>query len=72
MTSDIDLIVRHQVAIVGPKIIEEILTAEAGLKTTFKSLDNPAVIHYEGTIDGVGVEIEFLTDQIGSQQEKFS
>ncbi|MBW2144150.1 MAG: hypothetical protein JRG75_07120 [Deltaproteobacteria bacterium] len=41
LTRDIDLMVRHQVPIVGPK-----------------------------TIDGVEVEIEFLTDQTGSQQEK--
>ena len=70
LTSDVDLMVRHQVPIVGPKTIDEILTVEAKLKTTFKSLDDPAVIHYEGTIDGVEVEIEFLTDQTGSQQEK--
>lgn len=70
LTKDIDLMVGHRVPIVGPKTINEILTVEAKLKTTFKSLDNPAVIHYEGTLDGVEVEIEFLTDQTGSQQEK--
>lgn len=70
LTSDIDLMVRHQVPIVGPKTIDEILTAEAKLNTTFKNQDNPAVIHYEGTIEGFEVEIEFLTDQTGSQQEK--
>jgi hypothetical protein len=70
LTRDIDLMVRHQVPIVGSKTIDEILTVEAKLKTTIKSLDNPAVIHYEGTIDGVEVEIEFITDQTGSQQEK--
>ena len=70
LTSDIDLIVKHEVAIVGPKTIDEILTGKAGLESTFKNLDNPAVIHYEGAIDGVEVEIEFLTDQTGSQQEK--
>ena len=62
--------VGHQVPIVGPKTIDEILTKEAKLTTAFKNLDNPAVIHYEGTIDGVEVEIEFLTDQTGSQEER--
>jgi hypothetical protein len=70
LTRDIDLMVRHQVSIVGPRTIDEILTVEAKLTTAFKNLDNPAVIHYEGSIDGVEVEIEFLTDQTGSQKEK--
>jgi len=70
LTSDIDLMVRHRVPVVGRKTIDELLTVEAGLETTFKSMENPAVIHYEGTIDGVEVEIEFLTDQTGPQQQK--
>jgi hypothetical protein len=70
LTRDIDFMVGHQVPIVGPQTIDEILTKEAKLTTTFKNIDNPAVIHYEGTIDGVEVEIEFLTDQTGSQEER--
>ncbi|MBT8339543.1 MAG: nucleotidyltransferase domain-containing protein [Desulfatitalea sp.] len=70
LTRDIDFMVRHQVPLVGPKTIDEILTKEAELKTVFKNRDNPAVIHYEGAIDGIEVEIEFLTDQTGSQEEK--
>ncbi|MGD9214451.1 MAG: GSU2403 family nucleotidyltransferase fold protein [Desulfobacteraceae bacterium] len=70
LTRDIDFMVRHQVPLVGPKTIDEILTKEASLATVFKNLDNPPVIHYEGTIDGIEVEIEFLTDQTGSQEEK--
>ena len=70
LTRDIDLMVGHQVPIVGSQTIDEILTKEAKLTTAFKNLDNPAVIHYEGTIDGVEVEIEFLTDQTGSQEER--
>lgn len=61
--------VGHQVTIVGPQTIDEILTKEAKLIAALKNFDNPAVIHYEGTIDGVEVEIEFLTDQTGSQEE---
>lgn len=70
LTRDIDFMVGHQVPIVGPQTIDEILTREAKLTTAFKNLDDPAVIHYEGTIDGVEVEIEFLTDQTGSQEER--
>ena len=70
LTRDIDFMVGHQVPIVGPQTIDEILTKEAKLTTAVKNLDNPAVIHYEGTIDGVEVEIEFLTDQTGSQEER--
>lgn len=69
-TRDIDFMVGHQVPIVGNQTIDEILTKDAKLTSGFKSLDNPAVIHYEGTIDGVEVEIEFLTDQTGSQDAK--
>jgi hypothetical protein len=60
LTRDIVFMVRHQVPIVGSQTIDEILTKEAKLTTAFKNLDNPAVIHYEGTIEGVEVEIEFL------------
>lgn len=70
LTRDIDFMVGHQVPIVGSHTIDEILTKEARLTTAFKNLDNPAVIHYEGTIDGVEVEIEFLTDQSGSREER--
>lgn len=70
LTLDIDFMVGHQVPIVGSQTIDEILTKEANLTTAFKNLDNPAVIHYEGTIDGIEVEIEFLTDQTGSQEER--
>ncbi len=70
LTRDIDFMVNHEVPIVGTKTIDEILIKEAKLTTAFKSLDNPAIVHYEGAIDGIDVEIEFLTDQTGSQEEK--
>ena len=41
LTRDIDLMVGHQVPIVGTKTIDEILIKEAKLTTAFKSLDNP-------------------------------
>lgn len=67
-TRDIDLLVEIQVPMVGDKTVDRLLL-EAGFKATFKSSDTPPVIHYEGTIDGADVEIEFLTDQRGSRDE---
>jgi len=67
-TSDIDLIVKPHVPTFGSKTIDELLT-EANLEAKFKTLDTPPIIHYEGTIEGVNVEIEFLTDQTGSRQD---
>ena len=46
LTSDIDLMVRHKVPIVGSKTIDEILTDEAKLEAKFKTLNTPPVIHY--------------------------
>lgn len=68
LTSDIDLMVKHHVPIFGSKTIDDLLT-EANLEAKFKTLDTPPIIHYEGTIEGVNVEIEFLTDQTGSRQD---
>ena len=68
LTSDIDLMVKHQVPTFGSKTIDELLT-EANLEAKFKTLDTPPIIHYEGKIEGVDVEIEFLTDQTGSRQD---
>ncbi len=68
LTSDIDLMVKHHVPTFGSKTIDELLT-EANLKAKFKTLDTPPIIHYEGKIEGVDVEIEFLTDQTGSRQD---
>jgi hypothetical protein len=67
-TRDIDLLVHSKVPIIGGKRID-LLLQEAGLKSTFRSLDTPAVIHYEGTIGGEEVEIEFLTDQQGAKDD---
>jgi len=67
-TRDIDLMVRPAVPVIGDKSIDKILL-DAGLAAVFKSTDNPAVIHYEGLIDGVDVEIEFLTDLTGSETD---
>lgn len=67
-TRDIDLMVRPKVPVLGDKTIDRALL-ETGLKAVFKSTDNPPLIHYEGRIDGVNVEIEFLTDLTGSETD---
>lgn len=67
-TFDIDLMVKTSVAVKGDKYIDELLT-EAGLTATFKSMDTPPIIHYEGNIEGCDIEIEFLTDQKGSKAD---
>ena len=67
-TRDIDLMVRPNVPLIGNKTINRVLL-EAGLETVFKSTGDPPLIHYEGRIDGVDVEIEFLTDLTGSETD---
>jgi hypothetical protein len=69
LTSDIDLMVKRNIPTVGSKTIDQLLI-DADLAAKFKTRDNPPVIHYEGEIDGVDVEIEFLTDQTGSQSDE--
>ena len=64
-TLDIDLMVRDNVPVKGERSIDQILI-DAGLSSEFKSVDTPPIIHYEGVIENCDVEIEFLTDQIGS------
>lgn len=68
LTSDIDFVVSHHVPIHGTKTIDELLTV-AKLEAKFKTLDTPPIIHYEGKIEGIDVEIEFLTDQTGSRED---
>jgi hypothetical protein len=67
-TRDIDLLVDIKVPMVGDKSVDQLLL-DAGLKPEFYGSDTPAVIHYEGTIDGAEVEIEFLTDQRGPRSD---
>jgi len=67
-TRDIDLLVKPKIPIIGQKTMDQLLV-EAGFKTGFKSRENPPIVHYEGTIEGIDVEIEFLTDQTGSRPE---
>ena len=67
-TRDIDLLVDTHVPVLGGKSVDRLLL-EAGFKPVFRSSDTPPVIHYEGTIEGEEVEIEFLTDQRGAKDD---
>lgn len=67
-TRDIDLLVKPKVPIIGSRTIDQLLEKE-GFKAVFKSRDTPPVIHYEGEFEGEPVEIEFLTDQVGSESD---
>ncbi len=67
-TRDIDFMVQTQVPVIASKTVDQLLI-EAGFEAIFKSRDIPPLIHYEGNIDGLDVEIEFLTEQTGSRTD---
>lgn len=67
-TRDIDLMVPRTVPVIGKKTVDQVLV-EAGFEAVFKSRDIPPVVHYEGNIENMDVEIEFLVDQTGSNPE---
>jgi hypothetical protein len=68
-TIDIDFFVPDNIPVIGSKTLDQLLT-DAGLKSEFKSRDIPPIIHYKGKIDNFDVEIEFLTNQVGSREDK--
>lgn len=65
LTQDIDFVVKTELPVIGAKTVDQLLL-EAGLRSEFITRDNPPIIHYKGAIEGTDVEIEFLTDQTGS------
>ena len=67
-TRDIDFMVPLNVPVIGNKTVDQVLV-EAGFEAVFKSRDIPPIIHYEGNIDNMDVEIEFLADQTGSNPD---
>jgi len=68
-TKDIDVVVPSKLKIIANKTIDELLV-KAGLKPIFRSLHIPPVIHYEGSIEGCEVEIDFLTTQKNKAENK--
>ncbi|MBI5551734.1 MAG: hypothetical protein HY911_09530 [Desulfobacterales bacterium] len=67
-TRDIDLLVKDTLPVIDENTVDQLLT-QAGLASIFKTRANPPLIHYQGQIEGCDVEIEFLTDQRGSDSE---
>ncbi|MGD8229018.1 MAG: GSU2403 family nucleotidyltransferase fold protein [Desulfobacteraceae bacterium] len=67
-TRDIDLLVNVKIPVIRGKTMDQLLQ-EAGFEQKFKSADTPPVVHYEGIIDDVEVEVEFLTDQTGAKDD---
>lgn len=67
-TRDIDLLVKPEVPVIGQQTIDQLLAKE-GFRTVYKTRDTPPLIHYEGEFEGEPVEIEFLTDQVGSDSD---
>jgi hypothetical protein len=66
-TKDIDIVVPSKLKIIASKTIDELLV-KAGLKSNFKSIHIPPVIHYEGNIEGCEVEIDFITTRKGKTE----
>jgi len=60
-TQDIDSLLPRKVPAISKKNIAHYLH-RAGFKPIFKDLDIPATESYIKTVDGVEIEIEFLTD----------
>ena len=69
-TRDIDLMVPRTVPVIGKKTVDQVL-AEAGFEAVFKSRGIPPVIHYEGNIENMDVEIEFLLTKQGPTPKSF-
>jgi hypothetical protein len=68
-TKDIDILVPSKLKIIANKTIDELLIM-AGLKSNFRSLHVPPVIHYEGKLEGREVELDFLTTQKNKAKNK--
>ena len=68
-TRDIDILIKEKVPIRGGKTLDQLLT-EAGLTSKLTGLGERPARHYEGEIDGVEVEIEFLTHQRGPKGDE--
>lgn len=68
-TGDIDILVEGRVPAKGRKPIDQILTS-AGLSRSLRGRGGIPAVSYQGTVEGVEIEIEFLTDQKGPKEEE--
>lgn len=67
-TKDIDIVVPEKLAKRKKRSVDEVLS-EAGFKLKYKSRHTPPVVSYEGKIEGIDVEIEFVTHLRGSGRD---
>lgn len=67
-TKDIDIVVPEKLAKRKNRSVDEVLI-EAGFESKYKSRHTPPVVSYEGNIEGIDVEIEFITHLRGSGRD---
>ncbi|HZD60036.1 MAG TPA: GSU2403 family nucleotidyltransferase fold protein [Anaerolineae bacterium] len=67
-TEDIDIVVPERLQISGGKTIDAVLSA-LGFKPIPSSPDSPLMTAYEGEIDGIELQLEFLTHLRGSRED---
>lgn len=68
-TGDIDILVKDRVPAKGRKPLDQILTS-AGLSRALKGRGDIPAVSYQGTVEGIEIEIEFLTDQKGPREDE--
>jgi hypothetical protein len=68
-TGDIDILVPEKVSVRGAKTLDQTLR-DAGLSPVLKGRGILPAVSYEGSIEGVELEIEFLTDQVGPREDE--
>lgn len=66
-TEDIDIVVPERLQVSGDKTIDAMLSS-LGFKPIPSSPESPLLTSYEGEIDGIELQLEFLTHQRGSRE----
>ena len=67
LTKDIDIAVPRELRAGGDSIDRRL--RESGLEYSYRSMVDPPVASFVGTLDGFEVEIDFLTDEPGGEEQ---
>jgi hypothetical protein len=67
LTKDIDIAVPRELWVGGDGVDRRL--REAGLEYSYRSMVDPPVVSFVGTLDGCEVEVEFLTDEPGGEEQ---
>ena len=67
LTKDIDIAVPRELRAGGDSMDRRL--RESGLEYSYRSMADPPVVSFVGTLDGCEVEIEFLTDEPGGEEQ---